>query len=1068
MKINSLSGRKRNMKRKMIIKKILPVIWIVILTASAVMAPVSGMPTLVSAEEIDYSGYTQIDIYTAEDLITLAENCHHEAWSLDKYVVLKNNISLSGTEFEAIPIFSGYFNGNGCSVTGYSYEGTGYASGFFRYIGKTGTVTSLNVIANITAQDSAYVSGILAGVNDGCIRNCSVSGSLSGCTATGGIAGINGDNGLIVDCENGAQLSGFYYTGGIAGRNYGVIRRCSNSGDINSTPEWAAANDERDVDIISEITGDVSLISYQSGVDAGGVAGFSRGIIMNSKNGGTVGYERIGYNIGGICGRQSGTLYECVNRGRVYGKKDVGGICGQQEPYIEVDKTKSVSDSITRISELVEKTANDAYGVTPAIQSAVSNLQSASGKAFDDADSMTDDLSDYKLEEDRNWASMIEKQAENAGKAAADSVKSQYEELFEEYTDKYGDIDVPNDTDANVPDSDEIRDILERLENGGTVTEEERQKLEEEEKRLQEERKKAEEEKADEEAKAEAEKAKKEAEEKAERERKEAEEELNNTINSGIDKWNSGIDTLSENADTLGNDLTDIRKASDELIAVSNAYSTLLTNDLLALNSSIDKTYDLIEDLINGATEEGVKYLFSDISELDISGMLSGRSISCTNYGTVNGDINVGGTCGCMSIDTENLESNVIVKFQLKAGEGYAISNVISGCENSGLVEARSSCGGGICGRSEHGCIRDSRGYGRTGSKDCNYIGGIAGYTEGSVVSSYALCTIEGKDLVGGIAGYATSIKTSLSMPIFSDASGRKGGIAGQILRDEDTESIDSSDYFGNYYVSDDYFGIDDISYDGIADEIGYRDALTLEGIPADFSSLKVTFVSDGDIIKIYKASYGDEVSSFELPEIPDKDGSYGVWPDLSDVKVTGNLVIDAEYVSHVAVIRSESEYDTTTKPLALIQGEFKTADSLKAVIMDEEFEAPDGSAFTDKTMISVSFDGERDVFDREGEKPQLRLYSPYDEYILWEVKDGVWIRSDFTQTGSYAQTALTSPMAVYCITKNPDETLKLLGYGAIALVVLIAIVIIIRRLRNVAKRLKKSKSDAKSEEDKG
>ena len=994
----------------------------------------------VMAEENTLEGYTQIDLRTADDLIALAENCHHEAWSLDKYIVLKNNISLSGTDFESIPIFSGYFNGNGYSITGYSYEGTGYAGGFFRYIGKTGNVCALTVVANITASEDAYVTGILAGVNDGCVRKCRTTGQIDACTATGGMVGINGENGLIIDCENEASVSGFYYTGGIAGRNYGVIRRCSNTGNINSTPEWAAANDERDVDIISEITGDVSLISYQSGIDAGGVAGFSRGIIMNSKNEGIVGYERVGYNIGGICGRQSGMLYSCVNRGKVYGKKDIGGICGQQEPYIEVDKTKSVSDSIARITEIVEKTANDAYGVTPALQGATAQLQAASGKALDDAQSMTGDVREYKLEEDRDWASMVEKQAENAGKAAADSVKDRYEELFDKYS------TLPDDADGGDFSDQEIRDILSRLENGEELTEEEKEKLDAEKQKAEEEKEKAAEE---------AEKEQKEADEKAEKEKRDAEQEFNDTINSGIDKWNSGIDTLSENSDMLNADLDALQKAADNFVSVSESYSTLLTNDIMALNSSIEKTYDLVEDLINGTTEEGADYLFSDVSELDIPEMFDGRSVSCVNYGTVNGDINVGGTCGCMSIDTENLESNVIVKFSLKAGEGYAISNVVTGCENSGLVEARTSCGGGICGRSEHGCIRECRGYGRAGSADCNYVGGVAGYSEGSIVSSYALCTVSGNDLVGGIAGYACAVKTSVSMPVFSDASGRKGGIAGQILRDPDTESISSADFAGNHYVADDFYGIDDISYEGIADEIGYEDVLKIEGIPDDFATLKVTFVSDGEIIKIYHAKYGDDAAGFVLPDIPDKDGSYGVWPDLTGVRVTGNLVIDAEYVSHVAVIRSDAEYEQTGKPLALIQGQFRTGDTLKASVTEGEFETPDSSAYTDKIMMDVVFEGDDSLFNGEKEYPVLRLYSPYDEYRLWVKNGDSWTEAASGKSGSYAQLQITSSHMEFCLTKNPDKTLTYIGYAAIAVIALLVIVLTARRMRKAAGKIK-------------
>ena len=42
----------------------------------------------------------------------------------------------------------------------------------------------------------------------------------------------------------------------------------------------------------------------------------------------------MGYNVGGIVGRQSGYLDGCRNTGTVRGRKDVGGIAGQLEPQV--------------------------------------------------------------------------------------------------------------------------------------------------------------------------------------------------------------------------------------------------------------------------------------------------------------------------------------------------------------------------------------------------------------------------------------------------------------------------------------------------------------------------------------------------------------------------------------------------------------------------------------------------------------------------------------------------------------------------------------------------------------
>ncbi len=989
--------------------------------------PAVSFSGTVRAAESPVSGFTEIDISTQAELIEFAENCHSESWSYDKYVVLKNDINLTGDEFTGIPIFSGLFDGNGHTIYGYTNEGTGYVQGLFRYVGKTGIVQNLSVDADIIAAGDGYVTGIIAGVNDGVIKNCFAKGAVKGDTATGGICGINGRDGLVTGCKNLAEVTGFYYTGGISGRNYGAIRNCVNYGSIDSTPEWVSENDERQVDIISEITGDVSIVSYQPGVDIGGITGFSRGIVTDSRNEGIVGYERVGYNVGGICGRQSGIIYGCTNYGPVKGKKDVGGIVGQQEPYIETDKAKSITDSIARINALTNNVASDAAGATPDIQEALAALQAASGKAMDDAQSMTGNASDYKIDENRDWAGMIEQQAENAGKAAADSVRESYNELFDELTAQ------------DIPSYDELMELIEHYDDPLIPDE-----LKEE---------------ADE-LKEEAEKEKEEARQEAEHEREQIGNEINSSINGEIGRWNSALDNLDKNSEILASDLQEVRHASDVLISVANMYSTQLSNDIMAVNASINDTYRLIDDLICGTQDEGIKYLFSDVSESDNPDMINGRTIGCINYGSASGDINVGGIAGNMSVDDENLESSVIRTFDLRAGEGYAISSIVQDCENDGVVRLRSTCGGGIAGNMEHGCIKGCRGYGGIISDEGEYIGGVAGSSKGSIISSYALCTLSGKGPAGGIAGYAEKVKNCVSMPIFREIAGKSGAIAGQILRDSETESIDSTNFYGNYYVSDEYYGIDDISYDGIASGLDYEDTLLLKGIPDEFSNLKVIFVADGKILSEVRASYGERVENLNLPGIPDKDGSYGIWPDLSDVRVTGNLMVEAEYVSHVAVIRTEKEYHDAGKPVALMQGQFKATDILTASITDVPFEPDDGSAYTDVTIYSVCFEGSGDLNSFSGE---LRLYSPYEEYSVWIRENGTWTAVDYSAEGSYAQLTMDSAVAEYAITRTPDEKLKYAGYAAIAVLLLAgAVVLIVRASRSVKRNSGRAKTSEK------
>lgn len=88
-----------------------------------------------------------------------------------------------------------------------------------------GEVVNCSVDVNIDAEGN-YVGG-LAGQNDGEIRDCYVSGCVSGWDSTGGVCGSN--EGLIENCSFVfGNVIGFMGAGGLAGDNIrGKITKCS-------------------------------------------------------------------------------------------------------------------------------------------------------------------------------------------------------------------------------------------------------------------------------------------------------------------------------------------------------------------------------------------------------------------------------------------------------------------------------------------------------------------------------------------------------------------------------------------------------------------------------------------------------------------------------------------------------------------------------------------------------------------------------------------------------------------------------------------------------------------------
>lgn len=387
------------MKRRRISRE-----WTVRLLACSLAAAVAGstMPlypvmaaTNAYTDTAAETGLEKIEIASAEELMELAENCHIDEWSENKLVILTADIDLAGSDFANIPVFKGVFDGSGHKITNYCYEGNGYVTGFFRYIEEGGIVKNLYLTGSVISTDDKQCVGALCGINKGTISGCTFQGLVSGKYETGGITGINEASGVLEDCKMRGTVTGYYYTGGITGKNYGTITGCANSANVNNNSEWVEEDDEISVDILQNILANETDVKLASGVDTGGIAGFSKGMIIRCTNSGKIGYEHTGYNIGGIVGRQSGVVTLSTNHGAVYGRKDVGGVVGQMEPYIEVDEAESIRDSVNRLHDLIQIALDDMEEGTDAVRGETDILKSYSDAAIEQGNSLSDRLSDF-------------------------------------------------------------------------------------------------------------------------------------------------------------------------------------------------------------------------------------------------------------------------------------------------------------------------------------------------------------------------------------------------------------------------------------------------------------------------------------------------------------------------------------------------------------------------------------------------------------------------------------------------------------------------------------------------
>lgn len=346
-----------------------------------------------------FENMTEIKIANAEEFNDFVRNCTLDTWSADKYVVLTDDIDLSKTGFTPVPSFAGVFDGDGHDIVSALYEGRESYEGLFSKTQPSAIIENINVIGIIHPEGNSFDVGGIVGRNSGMITNCSFEGYVEGYDYVGGICGYNEALGTISKCTASGKITGMHFTGGIVGSNSGIVTACENKAEVN-TANKNIKHSLEDIKIEQIMT---SIIAYvkdrddksgsaqnasQNPLDMGGIAGVNTGTIGECTNMKAVGYDHVGYNVGGICGRQSGYIHNCENHGTVKGRKDVGGIVGQAEPYIFLDLTEDIinqlTDNINILHDGVDKTIRDTDSSSDVVSARLNVIKDFADKALSD------------------------------------------------------------------------------------------------------------------------------------------------------------------------------------------------------------------------------------------------------------------------------------------------------------------------------------------------------------------------------------------------------------------------------------------------------------------------------------------------------------------------------------------------------------------------------------------------------------------------------------------------------------------------------------------------------------
>lgn len=989
------------------------------------------------------SSYTTIHISSEEDLTAFAESCQLDSWSLDKYVVLDGDIVLSAGFDRVIPGFGGVFDGGGHKISNLRIEAAGSDQGLFRYVREGAEVRNLTVSGRVQPAGSQSRVGILAGVNYGRIINCSVSGIVTGDEGVGGIVGVNEASGEIRQCSSAAVVTGSHKAGGICGENKGTLNNCSNSGNINThSKEVTYDLDDISVENLENLN---SMSNIAAHTDTGGIAGCSEGKIYYCSNTGTVGYQHVGYNTGGIAGRlHQGYVQNCTNDGQIYGRKDVGGIVGQMEPFLELrylsDKLHEIDRETDRLIELMDQTgegirqcSDEAFELTGSITASLRNISAAGGYLTGTANFLwyiyNQELAGINTDLQRLNGDLKD-QAEAGGTKdvtidLGDSVSG-------------GDL---GEITVKVPDHTEgYRAALRRFGESATghvgnminVTAERNKGVTENLDLLN-------------------------------REMQSVTDNLfrlSEVLEAGADRTGADVDAVSAQAKVLRRSISELR---DDLFRYEGISVTVADASDEAAGSSSGAPGALPED--DAAQENPGKEGNSSGQEeiiYDTSTFQQGKITLCVNRGKVEADTNVGGIAGQIATEYDfDPEDDITLSGEESFNIEQTIKAVVRESRNEGQILGKKDCVGGIVGKADFGAVISCESYGKVSSSGGSYVGGIAGVSSYAVRSCYFLGELSGKNYVGGIAGKGCDIFYSYACPAL-ELTGECGGSVAGILSEEGILA-------GNYYVEGKLPGVDSVGYEGGAAPLAYDDFCNMEGVPEEFREFNIQYVAEGKVLAEVTYRYD------ELPDLsgisqtpPEKEGYYGIWPEADFESVRGSVVLEAQYIPWVSSLSSAEADEESGKPLVLVQGRFLPGAEIQLNTMSEG-----------KGLVVKNGDARGLAAEEYSGPLTVRAYAENPKASAVELYDGgAWRAVESTVVGSYLEFQAESSCTFKVATVQKDNTLQIVivSIAAAGAAVILIIVVTVklakkrkaRRGRQDEGRQERDKKDGAREEKRG
>ena len=576
---------------------------------------------------------------------------------------------------------------------------------------------------------------------------------------------------------------------------------------------------------------------------------------------------------------------------------------------------------------------------------------------------------------------------------------------------------------------------------------------------------------------------------------------VSNLTGQAFSTIQDGNSDMGVQVDDLYNSLVDAKDALDTLLpngddpyppdrdtidaAINNANSSLAAagSSLYAIMDSVNNTADSLSRIMRsiagqisamsatvGSASQNLGGTIEDISDRDTAEILSGKVEKCTNSGAVLGDLNAGGVVGAIAYENRlDPENDLQIGGDNSMNFDTQLRAVILGCENSGSVTAKRQNVGGIVGWMALGLTKDCLSTGSIDAEDANYVGGVAGRSDGYVRRCSAKSAITGNAYVGGIAGEGLTVTDCRSMVQLtgSEKAGAILGLKGEhsgFLKSEsdDTDETEEATVTGNYYltVGSDIGAIDGVSYADSAQPLEHDEFVELEGLDPIFKVISVRFVYDDGMMHTVTLAPGEALSPDSIPKLPEKAGYVGRWDGLADADLSDirfDVSFPAVYTAEWETVQSEPLGESKL-PTLLAQGQFSDNTPIQLPQMTKG-PAPgvhdkflEGYAFTLPTGTADTL-----RYLPETEQKNVR--------VMVKGADGSWREVSHTQDGSYLVFAIEDGDESFCLIgsmKKSVSRLPIIGAGGAAVVALLVVILLVHHRRK--KKAVKSETPAVNE----